>query len=287
MNDPGAPRQGGGPEGRNTGSGAAGDDTAARARRINEERFTATARSYASSGVAVRREENEALLRLAAPAPADLALDVGCGPGAVLAALAPFVRTAIGVDLTAAMLEQARARLRDLAPSKPAGAVALVRGAAERLPFRDGVFSLAVTTSTLHHFGDPRAVVREMARVVGAAGRVIIADLVGADDDRARALQNEIERLRDPAHIEMQSRRGIESLLASQGLAVTGRAEGSNGRELTEWLRLAHTPPDRAAMVRERLLGTLADDRAGMGVSLTGETVRFVHHWAIVSARKS
>lgn len=267
-------------------SRGADGDAAARARRVNEERFTATARSYSSSAIAARHDENDALLRLAAPAPADRALDVGCGPGAVLAALVPFVRHAVGVDLTTAMLEQARERLRGLSEPAAAGAWSLVRGAAERLPFCDGVFSLAVTTYTLHHFGEPRLVVREMARAVGPGGRVIIGDLVGADDDRARALQNEIERLRDPAHIEMESPRGIEALLGSEGLTVTGRAEGSRDRELAEWLRLAHTPPGRAVLVRERLLDTLPGDRAGMGPVLDGETVRFVHRWAIVAARK-
>jgi ubiquinone/menaquinone biosynthesis C-methylase UbiE len=278
---------GGGRDARKAAPGGAADDAAARARQINEERFSATARSYASSGVAVRRDENEALLRLAAPAPADRALDIGCGPGVVLAALAPFVRSAVGADLTAAMLDQARARFRGLSSSTPAASVSLVRAAAERLPFRDGVFSIVVTTYTLHHFGDPHAVVGEMARVTGPRGRVLIADLVGSDDDRARALQNEIERLRDPAHIEMQSARGIEALLASAGLTITGRAEGANARELGEWLRLSHTPADRAAVVREHLLATLPEDRAGMSPSLAGETVRFVHRWAIIAARKS
>lgn len=263
-----------------------GGDAAALARRLNEARFTATARAYSSSPVAERRDENAALLRLAAPAPDDRALDVACGPGAVLATLAPFVRHAAGVDLTAAMLEQARRRLRDLSASTPVGAVSLVRGAAEHLPFRDGVFSLAVTTYALHHFGEPRVVVREMVRVVGSGGRVIIGDLVGADDDGARARQNEIERLRDPAHMKMHSVREIEGLLAGEGLTVTGRAAGATGRELGEWLRLAHTPPDRAALVRGRLLETLPDDRAGMNVSLDGDAVRFVHRWGIVAARK-
>ena len=271
---------------RGDGRGGHEGEGAARARRLSEARFTATARAYSSSPVAERRDENEALLRLAAPAPADRALDVACGPGALLAALAPFVRYVAGVDLTAAMLEQAQRRLRDLSAAAPAGGVALVRGAAERLPFRDGAFSLTVTTYALHHFGEPRLVVREMVRVVGSGGRVLIGDLVGADDDGARALQNEIERLRDPSHMEMQSTRGIEGLLASEGLTVTGRAEGATRRELSEWLRLAHTPPDLAALVRDRLLESLPDDRAGMNVSLDGDTLRFVHRWGIVAARK-
>ena len=263
------------------GGGSCGreDDAAQRARRLNEERFTASASAYSQSVVAARHDENRALLRLAAPSSEDRALDVACGPGALLAALAPFVRYAIGVDLTAAMLERARQTTRS-------AAVGLVRAAAEHLPFRDGALSLAVTTSALHHFGEPRVVVREMARIVGPAGRVIIGDLVAAADDRARALQNEIERLRDPAHMEMQSVRGIESLLTSEGLRVFGRAEGSRARELDEWLRIARTPPDHAALVRQRLIDTLDGDRAAMSPVLDGETVRFVHRWAIVAARK-
>lgn len=263
------------------GRGRAGRDAAAR--RLNEARFTATAQSYASSRVTVRREENEALVRLAAPAPADRALDVACGPGTLLLALAPFVRHAAGVDLTAAMLAQARQRVAEASPS---GLVSLVRGAAERLPFRDGAFSLVVNTYALHHFGEPRLVLREMARVVESGGRVVISDLVGSEDDASRALQNEIERLRDPAHMEMQSARGVAALLESEGLTVTGRAQGSQDRELGEWLRLAHTPTDRAVIVRTRLLESLPGDRAGMTVSVEGEVVRFVHRWAIVAARK-
>jgi ubiquinone/menaquinone biosynthesis C-methylase UbiE len=265
---------------RGGGSGGRQDGAAERARRLNEERFTASASAYSQSVVAARHDENRALLQLAAPASGDRALDVACGPGALLAALARFVRYAVGVDLTAAMLEQASGTTRS-------AAVGLVRAAAEHLPFRDGVLSLAVTTSALHHFGEPRVVVREMARVVGPGGRVIIGDLVASGDDRARALQNEIERLRDPAHMEMQSVGGIEALLASEGLRVFGRAEGSRARELDEWLRISRTPPDRATLVRRRLIDTLDGDRAGMSPVLDGEKVRFVHRWAIVAARKS
>ncbi|HEV2356215.1 MAG TPA: methyltransferase domain-containing protein [bacterium] len=258
------------------------DPSGASARRLNEERFTATAASYATSGIADRHAEYEAVLRLAEPAPADRVLDVGCGPGALLGVLASRVRHGVGVDLTAAMLEQARARLRSLR----AGSVSLVRGEAARLPFASGAFSIAVTTYTLHHFGEVRGVLREMIRVLRSPGRLVIGDLVGAEDNHARALANEIERLRDPAHIELHSVRGIEALLASEGLAVTGRVEGSTERELGDWLRLAHAPPERSRLVRERLLGTLSHDTAGMAPSLEGETVRFVHHWAVVGARK-
>lgn len=268
------------------GRDGAGRGGPADARRVNEARFTATAQSYAHSRVTVRREENEALLRLAAPAFVDRLLDVACGPGTLLLTLSPLVRHAVGLDLTAAMLQQARRRIREASSSAPAGIVSLVRGAAERMPFCDGAFSLVANTYALHHFGEPRAVLREIVRVTESGGRVVVSDLVGSEDERARALQNEIENLRDPSHMGMESARGIAALLEGEGLTVTGRAEGSQNRELDEWLRLAHTPADRAAVVRTRLLESAPGDRAGMAVSVEGETVRFVHRWAIVAASK-
>lgn len=191
------------------------------ARRANEERFTATAQRYVASGIAERHAQHEALRHVSAPGPDDALLDVACGPGALLEAFAPLVRRAVGLDLTMAMLAEARRRRPE------GGRLALVRGEAERLPFRDGAFSLVVSTWAVHHFGDPRRVVDEMVRVCRSGGRVAIGDLVGSEDAAVRARQNEIERLRDPAHVEMLSAGGLASLLASAGLAPAGRAGGS------------------------------------------------------------
>jgi SAM-dependent methyltransferase len=250
------------------------------ARRANEARFTATARQYVASGIAERHAQHEALRRLAAPAQDDALLDVACGPGALLEAFGPLVRCAVGLDLTMAMLAEARRRRRE------GGRLFLVRGEAERLPFGDGAFSLVVSTWAVHHFGDPRRVLDEMVRVCRSGGRVAVGDLVGSEDDGKRALQNEIERLRDPAHVEMLSAGGLQRLLASAGLAPAGRAGGELMRDLDEWCRISGTPPEAARRVRRMLLDTQPGDLAGMAPAAQGDRVRFVHRWAIATGRK-
>ena len=182
-------------------------------RRINQARFTRSASEYAASRVTARREQIEALMALASPAAHDRVLDVACGPGALLATLAPRVRRTVGLDLTPAMLQLARAA----APK-----AWCVRGAAERLPFDDGAFSLVVCTWAFHHFASPPRVLREMTRVCAPGGRVVVGDLVGSEDDAARARQNAVERLRDPAHVELDSGSGLARLLGAAGLAVGG-----------------------------------------------------------------
>ncbi|MFI9467260.1 MerR family transcriptional regulator [Streptomyces sp. NPDC052492] len=54
---------------------------------------------------------------------------------------------------------------------RPAGAAPCVAAAAERLPFGDGAFDAAMAVSTVHHWGDPIAGLREMRRV---ARRVVV-----------------------------------------------------------------------------------------------------------------
>jgi ubiquinone/menaquinone biosynthesis C-methylase UbiE len=251
------------------------DDT----RRLNEGRFTETAARYAASRAASYLTQNEALLRLAAPRRRDRALDVACGPGALLATLAPRVRLAVGLDLTTAMLHQARGRF-------PSGSARLIRGAAERLPFADHSFSLVTCTSAVHHFGEATRVVEEMVRVCASGGRLVIADLVGADDDAVRARQNAIERLRDPAHVELRSPNGLRALLLAAGTVPAGMAEGREARQLGEWCHIANTPPATVQRVRELLLATQPGDLAGMSPAVVGDEVHFSHRWAIVLAER-
>lgn len=50
----------------------------------------------------------------------DTILDVACGPGSVVAAFAPHVRRAVGLDATDAMLDQARSLAAELHLAKGA-----------------------------------------------------------------------------------------------------------------------------------------------------------------------
>lgn len=109
----------------------------------------------------------ETALRWLAPKP-DLAwLDVGCGTGALTAAIleqaAP--RSVTGVDPSADFLEDARAAITD------PGVNFTVASAAE-LPFPDAAFDIAIAGLVLHFVPDPLAAVTEMTRVVREGGTI-------------------------------------------------------------------------------------------------------------------
>src|SRR5436190_1162750 len=70
---------------------------------------------------------------------------------------------------------------------------------AARLPFPDAQFDVVVSRFAFHHFDDPAAVAREMARVSRPGGLVAVIDMA-AEDGRIAARRDELERIRDPSH---------------------------------------------------------------------------------------
>jgi SAM-dependent methyltransferase len=98
------------------------------------------------------------------------ALDLGTGTGAGALWLArqfPDARVT-GVDISEAMIEQARAKL----PSEFSGRVEFVVGDAERLPFRDGSLDLVAQISVPVFFD-------EVARVLAPRGYVVVVSSLG------------------------------------------------------------------------------------------------------------
>jgi ubiquinone/menaquinone biosynthesis C-methylase UbiE len=100
------------------------------------------------------------------------ALEVGFGPGRLLAALARRSSLAAGVDLAFGMCRYTRRRLVE------GGHPPLVAcGSAFTLPLPSGYFDAVVSTFALSGFPDPQAALAEMARVAAPGGSVVLIDI--------------------------------------------------------------------------------------------------------------
>ncbi len=102
------------------------------------------------------------------------ALDVGCGTGDDVRAMAAIVGeggAAVGVDVSEALLEEAKRRA-----DAEGARVELRAGDAHALPFADGSFDVVRTERVLQHVADPARVLAEMVRVARVGGRIAAAE---------------------------------------------------------------------------------------------------------------
>jgi ubiquinone/menaquinone biosynthesis C-methylase UbiE len=102
----------------------------------------------------------------------DAVLDLGCGPGGFLAALAPYCREIVGVDVVRTFVERCRETI---------AAAGLENARAEwspdgTIPFADGAFDAVTMVDTLHHCDEPQAVLDDVRRVLKPGGLLLMLE---------------------------------------------------------------------------------------------------------------
>jgi arsenite methyltransferase len=113
--------------------------------------------------------------------PGSTVLDLGCGAGTdllIAAQMAGPDGRAIGVDMTAAMLERAR----DSAEEMRLETVELHESLIESLPLEDGSVDVVISNGVIDLVPDKDAVLDEIDRVLRPGGRLQIADVVIHED---------------------------------------------------------------------------------------------------------
>jgi SAM-dependent methyltransferase len=174
------------------------------------------------------REWKERTFAALEPRPGAVLLDLGCGTGEDVLALARLVGPggrAIGVDASAAMVAEARRRA--------AGAglpVEFLHADAHALALPDAAVDGARVERVLQHLDDPGGAVAELARAVRPGGRVVAAEpdwgtfVIDSDDPVVAAVVADAaaRRLRSPGVGRTLRRRFLEAGL--ERVQVTARA---------------------------------------------------------------
>lgn len=139
-------------------------------------------------------------------------LDVACGTGALLAALASRgVRPApVGVDLSLPMLRGASVRVPQ---------ARLIQGEASHLPLVDRAFDLVYCVNSFHYFRRPEAALGEAWRVLRPGGRLVLIDW--CDDYLTCKLCSAYLRWADPAFHQIYGLGECRAMLERAGLTVT------------------------------------------------------------------
>ena len=246
------------------------------------DQFTRQATVFSTAPSITDERALEMIVEAARPRPDDTVLDVACGPGLVVCALARHVREATGIDVTPAMLERAR----KLAAEKGLSNAFWRQGDVYSLSYTDGSFSIVTTRFSFHHFLDPAAVLREMVRVCAPQGRIVVVDDYASEDPVKAAEFNRLEKLRDPSHIRCLTLTELEGLFPAVGLPEP-RASFYDLRSTVRSLLARSFPnPGDDVKVVEMFRASATDDRLGIPIQIDGDDIQFAYPVTILAAQR-
>lgn len=245
------------------------------------EQFTQQAVPFAQSPVLSNPETNRLVISTIDIRESDLVLDVACGPGLITCAIAEVARHVTGIDITPAMIDQAKAlqaekrltnldwHLADVSP----------------LPFRDSTFSVVLSRYSFHHFLHPKAVLAEMVRVCQPRGKVAVVDMFVSSIQQADAL-NYVEKLRDPSHARTLSFDELGELVSECGLRELKAAFYQVATDLEGQLSRSFPAPGDADKIRDIFLKDLGVNQLGLGAVRKGNAIHFAYPIVVLVARK-
>ena len=228
--------------------------------------------------------KDEAALRLivefSGAGPDDTVLDVACGGGLVVCAFAKTVRHATGIDLTPAMLDQARKNQAAQGLTN----VTWKQGDVLPLPFPDASFSIVTSRFAFHHFLDPFAVLREMARVCAPGGTVVVVD-TAPTPDKVDAF-NRVELLRDPSHVRALTLDEHFGFFRRAGLPEPRVTRYRLDTDLDGLLSRSFPEPGNAEKIRAAIVASLPGDALDLNARRVGDQIRLGHPIAVMAARR-
>ena len=251
-----------------------------------QKQFTKTAEAFSVFAMRDTQDVLKEKVDFAKLQAADAALDIACGPGAFVLAIAPAVHSARGVDLTPEMLRRARG----FQAEKQIFNADFLRGEAEQLPFADGSFSLVSCQCAFHHMPKPKAILAEMVRVARPDGRLIIIDPVAPESDAKFEIYNRIEVLRDPSHTLTLRLTEFLRFFDELGLTIQRQSLRRRQRSFDNWmLRGGHAPGTKKYLETRALMeSSMNGDKSGFSAQPDGADIKIVHNEAMfVLTRKS
>jgi ubiquinone/menaquinone biosynthesis C-methylase UbiE len=193
------------------------------------------AESYRTSQTHASGDDLDLVVEWCAPAEGVTVLDVATGGGHVARRLREAGAEVVTVDAAPGMQPDV------IAP-------------ADHLPFADSSFDVVACRIAAHHFPDPLAAVKEMARV--ARDRVVIEDNTFTSEGAEEA-----DKLRDPSHVRNYSAAEWREFFAAAGLEVADEATMVRDTDSADWLDRTETPEDERERITELLDGRIHDGR--------------------------
>jgi ubiquinone/menaquinone biosynthesis C-methylase UbiE len=245
------------------------------------DQFTRQAAPFAAAAPIRNQEALDRIVQWAGAGTTDTVLDVACGPGLLACAFARVAKHATGIDMTPAMLEQARKTQQQQGLQN----VSWEQGDVYALPFPDAHFSIVSSRFVFHHLQNPLVALKEMKRVCSPGGKLVVADMA-PQPAKADAL-NAAELLRDPSHVRALPLDELRGLFEQASLGApqvnSYRMEG----ELEDLLSRSFPNEGDADRLRRIYADSIASDSLDLNTRLVDGKIFYSMPVAVLVARKA
>jgi ubiquinone/menaquinone biosynthesis C-methylase UbiE len=222
----------------------------------------------------------ELVLKLSEPKQSDSVLDIACGTGIISCEFAKIASQVTGIDLTPAMIEQAKILQKDNNLKNITWKI----GDVSNLPFDDNVFSIVVTRYSFHHILEPKKVLEEMKRVCISGGKIMIID-VTPDKDKVDAY-NQVEKLRDSSHVKALTFSELERMMKDAGLINLKAEHHGLEMELEKILQSSFPNPKDLDKIKQLFKDDLTKDNLGMKSHLKNNEIYFYFPISMIVGNK-
>lgn len=243
-----------------------------------QRQYTRQAPLYASSRTHAEGDTLEWLAEHAGRCGGSWALDVATGAGFAAFTLASCLDKVVALDLTRAMLEEARRT----AEARRLPNVLFVEGDAEALPFGPQHFDLIASRMAAHHFASATRFLDEAARVLRPGGRIALIDTCSREETDMQTWQERAEVLRDPSHVRNMTPSEWETLLVAAGFAVEELSRAHRvDLVFSDWVRRAGTAPDAVAALRQHFATATPPVARAFSIARQGKDYTFA--WPVIA----
>jgi SAM-dependent methyltransferase len=234
---------------------------------VIRSRFGPAAAAYAVSAVHRAGADLDAMLRAGVRTGRERVLDLGCGAGHTALAFAARCAEVVALDLTPAMLEQARAA----AGERGLANLRFELGDAGALPFADASFDVVTSRLSAHHYAAPAAALREAARVLAPGGVFLLSDTVAPEDPARDTFLNCFELLRDPSHVRDHRLSEWEAMFRAAGFAPERLGGFPIHQDFLPWVERIGTPEAAVQGLRALFDAVPAEVRQSFGIRGGGD----------------
>lgn len=208
----------------------------------------------------------------------DRVLDIATGSGFLALEFAKRSTGVTGCDITRNMLLYAREKQKNSGLNN----IDFLLSDIESLPFPDGAFDIVSCRFAFHHFPDPKKALLEMKRVSGHS--IVLVDGVSSEEPGKSRFHNEIEKMRDPSHVRINTLNEIKNMFEDIGAVIKDISHWEIPQDFDEWIKRAGTDDEKIIKIRDLMIGSLDDDSTGLRVKIENGKLGFTYDTIILIA---